>query len=162
MACGVTSALTGVGLVFPEKVFTEIYLQVTKILLGSWLVVYSSGFLKYEHCLKKFTVTIWLNYLLVGGVLSGVDVPVVEMVHEEGAHYPSIRSLSLIHMSVFIGTGTAFSRLVRWSIGIQRIWKCKSGFCAGGFLSFILFYQFIAAGILGNMQGKLGIPAWRW
>jgi hypothetical protein len=64
-------------------------------------------------------------------------------------------------MPAFIGTSITFSRPFRWPLDIQRIWKCESRFRAGYFPNYI-FYQFIAAGILGTMQGVLGIAAWRW
>ena len=51
-----------------------------KTLLASWPVVYSLAFLKYECFLKKSIVTI-AHSLIVGGLLSGIDVSAVEMVH---------------------------------------------------------------------------------
>ena len=40
-------------------------------------------------------------------------------------------------MPQFIGIGTTFSHLLRWPVGIERIRKCKSRFCKGGFPSYI-------------------------
>ena len=68
-------------------------------LLESWLVAYSSGFLKYEHFFLKYRLNL-AQLFVAGCVLSGVDVPVVEMVHQEGRltipvfiHFPSLACL---------------------------------------------------------------------
>lgn len=63
----------------------------------------------------------------VGGLLPGVDVPVVEMVHQEGrAHYPSNPFPFLSHLRTRIGTGATFGRSLRWPVNIQCIWQRMS------------------------------------
>lgn len=68
-----------------------------------------------------YIYTISFGLLFQGGILSGVYVSVVEMVHQEG-RLVIVISPFLSHAPTFTGIGTTLSRFLRWPINIQRVW----------------------------------------